>query len=174
MARKNKARDTTIIVAIIGAIGLAVAGFYQGPLANTQYQNRPIIDVSFGGLGTNYPTTELERDETGYYTSIIMRNRGHDDGKITIIVQSTNAKIWSSFYKTWDYKQSAPFALMENSTLVPSKVYILPDENQNRFEISLLVEEPSDKQPFQKATLFRPTILTYEKSDEIYKLVDQR
>jgi len=60
-----------IIVVIIAAAGT----FFGGSTYNSMWQERAIIELSFGGID-DYPLNELQHDGKNYYIDIIAINRG--------------------------------------------------------------------------------------------------
>lgn len=173
MARKKK-QDVAITVAIIAAIAGIIGAYLQGPLADTQWKERPIVDASFGGLDTDLPKKELQRDEGGYYVEIALRNRGKSDGTVIFLIQGVNTDVWSSQSKTWSQQQSSLFTIFPDPQSRTIKVYVKPNDNSNTFTVQLIKQEPSDKPQFQEYKVFRPTELTYEKVGNVYTLIDQR
>ena len=46
--KKDKPMDIKLKIAIIAALAAVTAGALQGPFMNSVYQDRPIVDISFG------------------------------------------------------------------------------------------------------------------------------
>lgn len=164
----HKKRDTVITAAIISAVGAIIAAYYGGPLAEVQYTDRPIVDVSFGNLGTTIdePKSTLQQDTTNnYYVDIVLRNRGSNDGVINLTIQGTNAKIWDINTKTWAYTQNGAFQVFGgNKTIQYIKAFIMPDPGTNSFNLQLSAIAPTTAEPFEKINLLTPLTLTYQKS----------
>ena len=174
MARTKK-QDAIITAAIIAGIFGTIAAYYQGPLADTQWKERPIIDISFGDLGKSYPKTQLQNDGTFYYLDILVRNRGQSDGKILVTIQGTGAKVNFDKSSNFDYQKVLPYTIrkLENYSTVYPPVYIQPDENISTFTIEMFAVDNTPKPINQELNPFIPTRLTYKKIDSTFELIDQ-
>ena len=102
-----------------------------------------------------------------------MKNRGHNDGKIIITIRGIHAKIWSNFNNSSEYSQSVPFTVLPNSTANGSKVVIIPDPDQKRFDLELSAAAQGNSPPSQELNPLVPTKLTYELQGTSYKLIYQ-
>ena len=168
MVRKKK-QDIAIIIAVIGAMGAIIAGYYHG-LGDTQWKERPIIDASFGDQAS-YPKNELQYDGTNYYVDLLSANRGKSDGKLFFIIESKGAQIRFDKNLLWEYKQSLHFTIHPNPVMHPYKVYVLPDPDADMISFQLLTQDSEDKPQFQEFNPYIPTKLMYKKSDGNYKLI---
>ena len=176
MVRK-KSTDVKIKIAIISGIFLVIAygisSYLQSPLANTQYENRPIVDLSLGKNG-KFPYAEIQKNEAGYYIEIFITNRGKSDGKTTFAVQGTNARVRIGEIGSFDYYQTLQHVLTADPTIRASTIYVLPDEGSSTFSIGFSIQENQQSPAFQEVNIFRPTFLVFENQNGVYKLIDQR
>lgn len=169
MARKKKDEmDIRIKIALIGASGIILAGLFSSPYFDSLNEDRPIIDISLGGLGTDLPAKELPQDDEGYYLQFVSRNRGISDGKIIVTIQGENAQIRGNSNLEWTYERSVNFIIFPDPEPKTSSFYVMPDENTETFSIGLMVEDQTNKQFFQEINDISPTIVTYEKTDTGY------
>lgn len=171
MVRKKK-QDPRIAVAIIAAIAGITAAFVGGPFINTLWEDRPIVYLSLG-WENEYPKEELQTDEIGYYVDIVLWNEGKTAGETIFVVSSSGAKIRLGKTSSWSYEQSLPFTVFPNASLRTYPIYVLPEENIDTFSIVFSVEEHNEVPLFQKLTIFRPTMLTFENQDGAYKLIER-
>lgn len=172
---ERKKYGTAILVAIIGAVGLGVAGYLQSPLADTQYQERPIIDVSFSDWKNHeYPKEFLESDGTNFFIKILAKNSGNSKGKIIVTVSSINAKV--SFFENGEYtnQQSLPFIINQktNYTSLSPPIFVKPDNN-SRFSVEFSVVNSINQNPFQELNPFIPTKLVYDYVDGSFQWIDK-
>jgi len=167
---KKKSHDIKIKVAIIGAIGVIVAAYVGSPFLNSQYIERPIIDLSFGANNT-YPTNQLQNDSIGYYVDMFAANRGKSDGRITIEANATNAKLQLTPYLPWANDQSLRFTVYPNQVMKAHKIYVLPNNNATVISIQLRWQDVQDKPQFQEFNAYIPLKLTYQKSGNVYNLI---
>lgn len=176
MVRK-KSTDAKIKIAIISGIFLVIAygisSYLQSPLANSQYENRPIVDLSLGKDG-KFPYAELQKNEAGYYVEIFISNRGKTDGKTTLAVQGTNARVRLGEIGSFDYYQTLQYVLTADPTIRASTVYVIPDEGSPTFSIGFSTQEGQQSPAFQELNVFRPTFLVFENQNGVYKLIDQK
>ncbi|MCJ8306180.1 MAG: hypothetical protein HRU07_03920 [Nitrosopumilus sp.] len=174
MAKKQT--DVKIKIAIITGIFIVIAyvasAYVGSPVMDTQWKERPIADFSFGNMD-GFPYEKLPVKNGQYYVDIVMINRGGSDAKLTLIIQGTNTKVRLGDVGDFNYQHMLPFTKKVSST-VTYPIYLIPDENTNQFTIQLSYEE-SDKIPmFQEINLFSPLLLTYEKTENGYVLIDQQ
>jgi len=167
---KKKSQDIRIKVAIIGAIGAIIAAYVGSPFLNSQYTERPIIDISFGANNT-YPKSELQNDSVGYYVDLFVDNRGKSDGKIILEVNATNAKVQLVPSLLWANDQSLRFTVPPTEVMKTHKIYVLPDSNATEISIQLHWQDVQDKPQFQEFNPNIPLELIYHKSGNAYKLV---
>ena len=171
MARKKK-QDLAITIAIIGAIGAIIAGYYQGPLADSQWKERPIADISLGSK--DLPNTVLQKQNDQYFVPIVLENRGKSDAKTVLVAYGTSTKVRIGEYGDWTYQYTLPFIIKPDPSTKIYPLYVLPDENTNSFTVTLSTQIADQPTPFQEINLFRPTSLTYEKTEDGYILKNQQ
>ena len=172
MVRKKKEEmDIKIKIALISAIGVIIGALVSSPFFNNLYEDRPVIDISLGGLDTDLPFLELPKDDAGYYLQFVSRNRGDTDGKIVVTVQGENAQIRGNSNLDWTYERSVNFIIFPDPEPKTTSFYILPDENSEMFSITLTITDQNDKQYFQQINSISPTIVTYEKTETGYAYV---
>src|SRR5438445_13631875 len=109
MPKKRFSTKDKAILGIIGAIIIAL--IYQTPTWYEAWKERPLVDISLGSLDPEYPKKELQNDASHYYVDIIAENRGHNDGKIILIVNGTRVKVSFNEDGPWQYGQSVPFTV---------------------------------------------------------------
>ncbi len=165
--------DVKIKVAIIAAIGIVAAGALQGPFVNSVYQDRPVVDVSFGSKD-GLPIEELQHDGKNYYVEFTMGNRGQSDGKIFVSIFGDNADI--SFNENGPFQNFAQLShvVFPDPETKKGKFYVKPHEDVNRIAFAMTVEKDTNASYFQELNTFIPLELTYEKSGDEYVLVDKR
>ncbi|KAG2478124.1 MAG: hypothetical protein NPMRTH1_760030 [Nitrosopumilales archaeon] len=171
MARKKK-QDPRITIAIIAAIGAIGAAFVGGPFINTLWEDRPIVYLSLG-WENEYPKEGLQTDEIGYYVDIVVWNEGKTAGETIFVASSSDAQIRLGKTSSWSYEQSLPFTVLPETSLHTYPIYVLPEENTDTFSIVFSVEEHNEAPLFQKLTIFRPTMLTFENQGGAYKLIER-
>lgn len=172
MARKKK-EDIRIKVALIGGIAVVIAALVSSPYFDSLYNDRPIIDISLGGLDTNRPLQELPSDAGGYFLELVSRNRGNDDGKIIVTITGENAQIRGNENLEWAYEHSVNFIIFPDPVSKITPFHVLPDENSQTFSIEILVTDQTDKQQFQKLNPISPTKVTYEKTETGYSFIQK-
>ena len=143
------------------------------PYFDSLYEDRPIVDISLGGLDTELPFLELPKDNEGYYLQFVSRNRGNTDGKIIVTIQGENAQIRGNPNLEWTYERSVNFIIFPIPEPKTTPFYVLPDENSQTFSIILTVTDQTDKQYFQQTNNISPTIVTYEKTEIGYRYIQQ-
>lgn len=173
---RTKKQDITITVAIIGAIGVIVGAYLGSPLADTQFQERPIIGVSFSDWSNQvYPKEYLENDGTNYFVKILANNSGKSKGRFFVTVIGINAKV--SFFKNdeFTYQKSLDYSInpQTNYTILEPPIFVLPDNNST-FTIQLTIVNSVNQNPFQELDPFTPTQLTYDYTDTGFKLIDKK
>lgn len=174
MARKKKDEmDIKIKIALISAVGVIIGALVSSPYFNSLYEDRPIVDVSLGGLDTELPFLELPKDDTGYYLQFVSRNRGDTDGKIVVTIQGENVQIRGNSNLDWNYERSVNFIIFSDPEPKTTSFYLLPDENIESFSIGLMVEDQIDKQYFQVINDISPTFVTYEKTETGYRYIQR-
>ena len=180
MVRKKQI-DIKIKIAIISGIFLVIAytasAYLQSPLADTQFQERPIIGVSFADWTNHeYPKESLESDGSNYFIKILAQNNGNSKGKIFVTITSTNAKV--SFYENGEFtnRQSLHYNInpLTNYTTLSPPIFIKPDQNIPRFSVEFTAQNSVNQNPFQELDLLIPTQLIYEFGNEGFKLVDRK
>lgn len=172
MVRK-KTGDIIIKAAIIGAIATIAAAFVNSPYFDSMYNDRPIIDISLGGLETELPFKELPSDAGGYFLEFVSRNRGNDDGKIIVTIIGENAQIRGNVNLEWSSNQFVNFIIFPDSESKKTPFYVLPDKNSQTFSIEIFATDQNDKQQFQKINNITPTKITYEKTETGYRYIQK-
>jgi len=167
MNTNSKYGIITTIIVVLGALGVA---YIQSPLIDTQYEDRPILYLSLG-WENDYPKVELQKNEIGYFVEIILRNDGNAAGKVILEVKSTDAKIRLGKTSNWSTEQQLPFIVFAQEGIQTYPIYVLPDDFADWFTIEFSFSEPLEKPAFQKTQKFRPSSLTYEKSDSDFILL---
>lgn len=142
--------DVKIKIAVISAIAVIVAAALQGPLTNSMYQDRPIVDISLGKSDSSLPKKELQYDGTNYYVEFVMKNRGDSDGKIFVSVFGDNTDV--SFIENGPYENFAQlsYVVIPNSEDKTSKFYLKPHENAQRIAVTLRAEKDTGAPYFQE------------------------
>ena len=178
---KKKDIDVKIKIAIITGIFLVIAygisAYLGSPLVDTQWKERPIVEVSFGDLGISHPKEKLQDDEDVYFVDIMTRNRGVSDGKIFVTITGNNATV--NFDKNNNFESTTSLrytisSLSKNYTTVFPPIYVIPNANTETFSIEMIVTEDSFKPLNQELNVYKPTVLTYKKLNEMYELIDER
>jgi len=169
---RTKKQDQKITVAIIVVIGGIVAAFVGGPLIDTLWKERPMVYLSLGWKD-EYPKSELQTDEIGFYVDVVLWNEGKTAGKTIFVAKSSDAKIRLGKTSSWSYEQRLPFTVLPDETLKTYPIYVLPEGNTDTFSIIFLVEDSDEKPLFQELTVFRPTMLTFENQNGVYKLIER-
>jgi len=166
--------DVKVKVAIIGALAMVAAFAISSPLANSVYQDRPIVDISLGRSDGSLPTEELQQNEKNYYVEFVMKNRGLSDGKIFISIFADNADV--SFNEGGPYQEFAQlsYVVFPNVENKISKFYLIPHDGIDRIVFTLNAEKDTGASYFQELNTFIPLELTYEKSGDKYVLTDKR
>ena len=166
--------DVKLKIAIIAALGAVVAGALQGPLVNSLYQDRPVIDVSLGKSDGSLPAKELQHDGTNYYVEFAVRNRGNSDGKILLSIFGDNTKV--SFIENGPYLDVAQlnYVVFPDKESKTSKFYLRPNEDAQRIAFTLRTEKDTSASYFQELNTIIPLELTFEKSGDDYILTDKR
>ena len=166
--------DIKVKVAIIGALAMVAAFAISSPLANSVYQDRPIVDISLGRSNGSLPTEELQHNEKNYYVEFVMKNRGLSDGKIFISIFADNADV--SFIENGPYQEftQLSYVVFPNVENKISKFYLIPHEGIERIAFTLNAEKDTGASYFQELNTFIPLKLTYEKSEDKYILTDKR
>lgn len=172
MVRKKK-EDIRIKLAVIAGAVTIIAALVGSPYFDSLYNDRPIIDISLGGLDTNLPYGELPSDAAGYFLEFVSRNRGNDDGKIIVTLTGENAQIRGNVNLEWAYERSVNFIIFPDPVSKTTPFYVLPDENSQTFSIEILVTDQTDKQQFQKLNPISPTKITYEKTETGYRFIQE-
>ncbi len=172
--KKDKPMDVKIKVAIIGAIGLVAAYGISSPLADTAFQDRPLVDISLGKSDGSLPAEELQFDGTNYYVEMAMKNRGNSDGKIFVSVFGEGADVSFIENGPYEYFAQLSFVIFPDNETKTSKFYVKPHENADRVTVRMSAEDNTGSSYFQDVNLFMPTELTYEKSEDKYVLIDKR
>lgn len=170
---KKKTTDIRIKVAAIGGTVAIIAALVGSPYFDSLYKDRPIIDISLGGLETELPFKELPSDPGGYLLDFVSRNRGNDDGKIVVTIVGENVKFRGNSNLEWAYEKSVNFIIFPDPVPRKTPFYVLPDENTQSFSIEIFVTDQNDRQQFQKINLISPTKITYEKTDTGYRYVQK-
>lgn len=165
--------DIRLKVAIIGAIGLVAAYGISSPLADTAFQDRPIVDISFG-LKDILPSKELQHDGENYYVEFSIRNRGLSDGKIVISLFGDNVDISFNENGPFENTSQLDYVVFPNPEYKPGKFYVVPHEGAQRITLAMTVEDNTPSSYFQELNTFMPLKLTYEKSVDKYVLTDKR
>lgn len=165
--------DVKLKIAIIATLGAVAAGALQGPFMNSVYQDRPIVDISFG-LQDGFPLEELQHDGENYYVDFIMQNRGLSDGKIFVSIFGDNVDV--SFNENGPYQEFAQLShvIFPESETKKGKIYVKPHEGTDRIAFAMTVEKDTNASYFQELNQFIPLELTYEKSGDKYVLTDKR
>jgi hypothetical protein len=102
-----------IAVAVIGTIGSVSAAYLQSPLADTQWKERSVVDISLGDH-QDYPKKILQKDDDGYYyVDLLARNRGINDGKIIAIVIADGATVNFDKNEDFIYSKSLKYTIMK-------------------------------------------------------------
>ena len=172
--KKDKPMDVKIKVAIIGAIGLVAAYGISSPLADTAFQDRPLVDISLGKSDASLPAEELQFDGTNYYVEMAMKNRGNSDGKIFVSVFGEGADVSFIENGPYEYFAQLSFVIFPDNETKTSKFYVKPHENADRVTVRMSAEDNTGSSYFQDVNPFMPTKLTYEKSEDKYVLIDKR
>ncbi len=160
-------------MALIGGIAVVIAALVSSPYFDSLYKDRPIIDISLGGLDTDLPLQELPSDAGGYFLEFISRNRGNDDGKIIVTITGENAQIRGNVNLEWAYERSINFIIFPDPVSKKTPFYVLPDENSQTFSIEILATDQTDKQQFQKLNPISPTKVTYKKTETGYSFIQK-
>jgi len=165
--------DVKLKIAIIAALAAVAAGALQGPFMNSVYQDRPIVDISFGSKD-GLPLEELQHDGKNYYVEFAMKNRGLSDGKIFVSIFGDNADV--SFIENGPYKEFAQLShvVFPESKTKKGKLYVQPHEDIDRITLAMTVEKDTKASYFQELNTFIPMELTYKKSLGKYILTDKR
>jgi len=172
---RKKQQDLAIKLAIIAAAGTIIGAYLQGPLANNQWEKRPIVDMTLGD-GQDYPKKLLQLDKDGYYyVDILMRNRGQSDGKIQATVVAENATINFDKNEDFIYAKSLRYNIIpiKNYTVAMTPLYIKPNENTQQFTITLSIISDSSPPAFQEINLMKPSKLIFTKSNNEYVILRQ-
>ena len=171
--KKDKPMDIRLKVAIVGAIGLVAAFGISSPLADTAFQDRPIVDISLGS-GEDLPTGELQYDGKNYYVEFAMKNRGNSDGRIFVSVFGDNTDV--SFIENGPYQDFAQlsYVVIPNPEPKTSKFYLIPHDDVKRIAFTLRAEKDTGASYFQELNTLIPLELTYEKSEDKFVLTDKR
>lgn len=172
--KKNEPMDVKLKIAIIAALATIVAAALQGPLVNSLYQDRPVIDISLGKSDESLPEKELLRDGTNYYVEFAVRNRGNSDGKILLTVFGNNTKV--SFIENGPYLDFAQlnYVVFPDKESKTSKFYLRPNEDAQRIALTLRTEKDTNASYFQELNTIIPLELTFEKLGDTYVLTDKR
>lgn len=177
---KKKETDVKIKIAIISGIFLVsaygISAYLQSPLADTQFQDRPIIGISFKDwTNFEYPKEFLEFDGTNYFISILAQNVGKSKGKIFVTVTSQNALV--SFFENGEFtnKASLHFSVnpLTNFTTLEPPIFVQPDQNST-FTVEISTQNSAGQNPFQELDPYIPGKLTYDYTTEGFKLVDEK
>ncbi|MDH3339800.1 MAG: hypothetical protein OEL84_00790 [Nitrosopumilus sp.] len=172
---KNKSRDTIITVAIIGAIGAIIAGYYQGPLAETQWQERPQVFLSLGSKQLDLPNNVLQKDSIGHYVGIALWNEGQSNGRVVFQAGGINATVSLDEGNTWSSETSRNMIIKSDESKRSVPLYIDPEQNEMTFQVWFnSIDNVNDFPPNQELNVFAPTVLTFEKDNETYKLISKR
>lgn len=171
--KKDKPMDVKLKIAIIVALGAVAAGALQGPFMNSVYQDRPIVDISFGSQD-GLPLEELQHDGENYYVEFAMKNRGQSDGKIFVSIFGDNVDV--SFNENGPYQEFAQLShvVFPEPETKKGKFYVKPHEGVDRIAFAMTVEKDTKASYFQELNKFIPLELTYEKSGGKYVLIDKR
>jgi len=167
----KKTRDTMITVAIIGAMGAIIAGYYQGPLANTQWQERPQVFISLGDKQLGLPKDVLQKDPIGHYVDIALWNEGQSNGRVVFQAGGINATVSLDKGNTWISETSRNMVIFANETKRSVPLYINPEQDKRTFQVWFnSIDNVNDLPPNQELYVFDPTVLTFEKINDTYKL----
>lgn len=171
--KKDKPMDVKLKIAIIAALGIVTAGVLQGPFMNSVYEDRPIVDISFGSKD-GLPLDELQQDEKNYYVEFTMKNRGFSDGKIFVTIFGNNADV--SFNENGPFQEFAQLShvVFPDSKTKKGKLYVQPHDGIDRIILTMTVEKDTKASYFQELNTFIPLKITYEKSVDTYVLIDKR
>lgn len=177
MLARTKKTDAAITVAVIVAVAGIIGAYLQSPLADTQFQERPIIGVSFSDwMNHQYPKEVLESDGTNYFIKLLAQNTGNSNGKIIATVVSEGATI--SFFENDEFssQKSLRYTIkpFPNYTTLAPPIFVKPDPNSQRFSIEIFVEDGPNKNPFQELDPYIPTKLVYEPRDGDFILIDKK
>lgn len=172
--KKEKPMDVKLKIAIIVTLGAVAAGALQGPFMNSVYQDRPIVDISFGSQDGGLLSEELQHDGENYYVEFAMRNRGQSDGKIFVSIFGDNVDV--SFNENGPYQEFAQLShvIFPEPETKNGKFYVKPHEGAVRIAFTMTVEKDTNASYFQELNTFIPLELTYEKSEDKYVLIDKR
>lgn len=156
---------------ISGGAAVAVAIIYViiGPM----YDERPIIEVSFG-LEEAFPKNSLQHDGSNYYINLNWINTGKSKGIGLLLFTGKNTKMSINENGPWDYQQFDRIRINADGVIMSSKIYVMPDKNSNKFVISFEKQIDSEQPLFQQLTPIRPAMLTYEKEGNEYNIIDKR
>lgn len=172
MVRKKK-EDIRIKLAVIAGGAAIIAALVGSPYFDSLYADRPILDISLGGLETDLPLMELPKDDEGYYLQFVSRNRGNDDGRIIVTLRGENAQFRGNTNLEWTNERSVNFIIFPDPEPKKTPFYVLPDENSQTFSIELTVTDQTDKQYFQQLNSISPTKITYEKTEKGYRFIQK-
>jgi len=165
--------DIKIKLALIAAIAVVAAGALQGPFVNSVYQDRPIVDISFG-LKDILPSEELQHDGENFYVEFAMRNRGQSDGKVVVSIFGENMGISFNENGPFENTSQLDYVVFPNPEYKPGKFYVVPHEGAKRIALILTVEDNTPSSYFQELNTLIPLEITYEKSGDNYVLTDKR
>ena len=149
-----------IIVAIIAAAGT----FFGGSAYDSMWQERAIIEISFGGI-EGHSLVELQFDGNNYYIDILAINRGSSQTDPLVVITTEDAKV--SFDKqNWLTKQQSSLLIRPGEEFTNYRFYVQPD-GQNSFSISLF--KPNISLPHE-VFLINPSNLVFQFNNGNYTL----
>jgi len=157
----TKNQQVLIVVAIIGAI----AAFVGSPTYNSMWEDRAIVEISFG-ISENYPLKELQFDGTNYYVDLVAINRGKSQTFIETTVTAQGASI--SFNQVdWSTHGSQQLLARPDENPNPYRFYVKP-ENTLGFTLEILV--PTTRPLINEIFWIFPLNLEFEYSNDKYIL----
>jgi len=169
MVRKKKKDDSgltknqqvIIVVAVIGVIG----AFVGGPTYNSMWQDRAIVEISFG-TAEDYPLKELQFDGTNYYVDIVGINRGKSQTLVLTTVAANGASI--SFNQVdWAFQANQKLLVRPDEKQHSYRFFVKP-ENPEGFTLEILI--PTSKPLIDQVFWIFPLNLEFEFIDEKYTL----
>ncbi len=157
----TKNQQVIIAVAIIGAIG----AFVGGPTYNSMWEDRAIIEVSFG-FEENFPMDELQFDGTNYFIDIIGINRGNSQTFVTLTAKADGASLSYNLVE-WNSLVNQKMLVRTDETPQLYRIYVNP-VNPEGFTIEILV--PTTQPLIDEVYWLFPLTLHFEFIDEKYTL----
>ncbi|MBL4654131.1 MAG: hypothetical protein JKY53_14900 [Flavobacteriales bacterium] len=174
---KKKDMDVKIKIAIITGIfsvlALGISGYVSSPIADTQWKERPIADVSFGN-NDKFPKSTLQSKDGEFFIDIVMENSGKSNAKTVFVASGENTMVRIGAFTDWGYDVVLPFTIKPDPFEKQYPLYVMPDEDVTSFRVGISLETHDKTPPFQEITAFSPTVLTFEKHDGQFVLINQR